>query len=228
MIFPVLELENTLQVNDKTRLNGAKTYLSPDEAAITLVEIEPEAAVGFIDVTNNKYLDWQYATDGVKVVTLRVTTDGIPTTFSKSIEVVTPENDRLFSSDAELTAHEPNILDYVRAGRNSYLDVHRLAQDRVLSWLDERRIWDSNGNKLTKEAIVNLDEVNDWSKFLTLMFIHEGLSNAVEDVFDLKAQKYKKMMAEARNRAALRLDKDGDSVEDISKQDMKTFRLIRQ
>lgn len=227
-IFPTLEVESTLQVNDKTRLNALKTFISPDEAAISLVRIKPEATALFVDVTTNKYLDWSYATDGAKTVTVEVTTDGAPVTLNKTITVLSETDDKLFSVDSELTAHEPEILNYVRAGRSSFLDVHRLSQDRILTYLDEKRIWDSEGNRLTKDAVTDIEEVNDWSKFMTLMFIFEGLSNAVDDIFDQKAKKYRTSMEEARNRATLRLDLTDDSTINPSKIDMRSVRLVRR
>jgi hypothetical protein len=229
MIFPSLELESVVQVNDKTRLDGTKTFLTPDEAAITLVRIEPEAAAGFIDVTNLEYLDYSYSTDGTKTVTIEVTTDGAPETFTKDLTVVTAIDDKLFSGDAELVTHEPNILSYVRDGRNSFLDIHRTAQDRILTWLDEHRIWDINGDRLTKDAIVDIEEVNDWSKFMTLAIIFEGISNAVDDIFMQKSAKYKQMAAVAMNRASMRLDRDGDgSIDDEKPTDVRTSRLRRR
>ena len=228
MIFPVLETEATVQENDKTRLDGRKSFITPDEAAITLIEIEPEAAAGFIDVTTLQYLDYQYATDGTKTVSIRITTDGAPVTGTVTISVVTAADDKLFSGDAELVAHEPEILNYVRAGRNSFLDVHRTAQDRIITWLDEHRIWDTEGDRLTKDAIIDIEEVNDWSKFLTLKYIFEGLSNATDDIFHDKAMRYAEMASKARNRAAIRLDRDGDGNEDTAAIDLRTYRLVRR
>lgn len=228
MIFPVLELEQTVQVDDKTRLCAEKTFVSVDEAAISLMEIEPEAGNGFIDVTSTKYLDWQYSTDGDKVISLRVTTDGSPVSTTKTLSIQTVANDRLFSSDAELMPYEPNILEWVREGRNTFLDVHRAAQDRILTWLDEKKIWDVSGNKLTKQAITDLEEVNDWSKFMTLRLIFEGLSNATDDIFHEKALRYKDMEVSARNRAALRLDRNGDGTTDEVKTELRSAGLFRR
>lgn len=87
MIFPVLKLEDVVQVNDQTRLDATKSYKTPDEAAITLVEIEPELEAGFIDVTSSKYLDYQYSSDGDKDVTVRITTDGVPTQLTKVLSI---------------------------------------------------------------------------------------------------------------------------------------------
>ena len=57
-IFPHIELEDIVQVNDRTRLSAIKSFVSKDEAAVTLVEIEPESGSGFIDVTGAKQADW--------------------------------------------------------------------------------------------------------------------------------------------------------------------------
>ena len=228
MIFPVLKLENIVQVGDQTRLDARKSYTTPDEASITLLEIEPEAGSGFLDITSNQFLDYQYSTDGDKSVSLRITTDGAPETLSKTITVISEVDDKLFSSDEELTPHEPDILEYVRSGRNSFLNVHRTAQDRILTWLDEHRITDVNGDRLTKDAIIDIEEVNDWSKFMVLRMIFEGLSNSIDDIFSAKAIRYRELEAIARNRSQLRFDKDGDGNIDATAYDMRTFRMVRK
>ena len=83
-----------------------------------------------------------------------------------------------------------------------------------MTYLNDQRIWDVSGSKLSPSAIVNIDEVRDWSKFQTLAIIFEGISNQVGDVFSIKAEKYKGLMELARASAALRLDTNGDGNED--------------
>lgn len=228
MIFPVLKLEKVVQVEDQTRLDASKSYTTPDESSITLIEIEPEAAAGYFDVTAQQFLDYQYSTDGTKSVSLRVTTDGAPQTLSFSLEVISEADDMLFSGDDELTSHESDILEYVKPGRNSFLNFHRNAQDRIITWLDEQRITDNNGDRLTKAAIVDHEEVNDWSKFLTLRLIFASLSNSVDDLFQDKSREYKALEGIARNRSQLRLDKDGDGITDTTASDTRSFRLVRK
>ena len=228
-IFPKLTLESTVQVDDKTRIDGTTSFVSTDEAAITLVEIEPEASSGYIAVTSDKYLDWSYASAGDKTVTIRITTDGSPETKTGTVTVVSSSTDKLFSSDAELVPHEPDIMSYVPEGRNSYLNVHRLAQDRIITRLDEKRIWDNDGDRLTKSALVDTQEVNDWSKYLVLQYIFEGLSNDVGDIFSEKANKYRILATKAEARGALRLDLDGDgTLESGETADIRTMSLARR
>jgi len=219
MIFPVIELEATVQVNDRTRLDARKSYVTPDESAISLIEIEPFAGYGFIDVTSDAYLDWQYTTDGNQAVTVRVTAGGSgPDTFSANIEVVTASNDSLFSNDQLLTAYEPNILNWVREGRNSFLDVHRAAQQRILKVLEENGFFKKDESTITLTDLLDLSEFIDWSRFMVLRMIFEGISNATNDIFHQKALRYKNMEAEARDRARIKVDLDGDGEDDSNDQ----------
>ena len=160
-------------------------------------------------------------------MTVDVTTDGAPVTFSKSITVVTAATDKLFSSDAELVPHEPDIMRWIRQGRSSFLDIHRLAQDRILAILDEKGLTDWDGERLDKSHIHDVAEFNDWSKFMTLRFIFDGLSNADDDVFSKKAKKYADLANIAENRAILRLDRDADGTKD-SNFEMRSGFMVRR
>jgi len=228
VIFPSLELEGIVQVFDRTRLNASKSFITPDEAIISLIRIKPEASGTFITVTSNKYLDWEYATDGIKVVTVEVTTDGVAVTKDFTLTIITKENDNLWSEDASLVDHEDDITKYIRSGRNSYLDKHRMAQERILAYLDERRIWDSNGDRLTKSSITDIQEVKEWSKFEVLSMIMTSLSNAVDDIFSSRAEKYTELRNQARNRAALRFDSDNDGETDAVAYDMISHSMVRR
>jgi hypothetical protein len=226
MIFGKINLEKIVQVNDKTRLNCVSSY-TINEADISLVRIKPEDSESFYSVTSTKYLDWSYATAGDKTITLEITTDGAPQTFTKTLTIISEEDDRLFSSDSDIIPHEDDILNYVIAGRDSFLDKHRIAQERIMTYLNDQRIWDSLGNKLTPSAIMNVDEVRDWSKFLTLSIIFNSISNQAKDIFSLKAKKYEEMANSARSTAVLRLDKNDDSVQD-SNTDVFSARIYRR
>jgi len=59
-LFPVLDFENLVQENDKTRIDVAKSYASGVDA-ITVLEVRPSKLTAApIDVTDAGYLDWQY------------------------------------------------------------------------------------------------------------------------------------------------------------------------
>jgi hypothetical protein len=205
MIFPSLRVESKLQTNDRTRLDGSKSF--EEKEPINEVKIQPEAGELFYDVTEQRYLDWQYATAGEKLVTIRLNNYK---ESSKYITVVSPEDDKLFSSDQDIQACEPDIINFVKDGRNSYLDKHREAQFRILNHLNEKQIWNEQGQPLTKENIYNIDEVRLWSKYWALEIIYTGLSEDVDDIYQLKSEKYAALREKAQNSALIRLDYDAD------------------
>lgn len=247
-IFPRLECEDVVQVGDKTRISASKSFVSKGTDAITKVEIEPESGAGFIEVTGTSsddwFLDWVYDSEGAKTITVRVTSgedvetdpgpppviDPAPTQdIAKGIDVVSEEDDRLFSSDAELISLEPDILKWTPAGRSSFLNIHRQAQKDILAWLDEQGYRANDGSRLNKASIVDLEEVRSWAVAHTLKLIFYGISNQVDDVFMKKAAYYDSLAINHRNRAAIRLDLDGDGEIGPSEGiNIKTLGLIRR
>jgi hypothetical protein len=235
MIFPNLELEDTVQFGDRTRLNAMKSFITQDEAAITLVEIEPDVATGFIDVTGSSsedwFLDWEYTgvTSATQTVKCRITTDGSPITVSKTLETVIAADDRLFSDDNQLTQQESDILKWVPAGRNSFLNIHRRAQELIIAFLDEQGYTDVDGAPYTKEDIIDLNEVSQWSKALALSLIFQSQSNAIDDVFDRKAKFYETEVLTHRHRSILRIDTNNDGTVDLGEHlPFKTLDIIRR
>lgn len=231
-IFPNLELEDTVQVDDKTRLSAVKSFVSRGHAAITNVEIEPEASAGYITVFNADsklwYLDWQYATAGTKVVSCRVTASS-NTTVTKSIIAVTAATDKLWSADTDLTAYETDILKWVNPGRNSFLNVHRKAQRLILDSFDEQRIWDEDGDRLTKDSIIETEDLKKMSTLLTLSLIFESISNKPEDVFDVKAKFYYSLYLSARERGRIRFDFDNDATQETTENvDNRSTMIFRR
>lgn len=125
-------------------------------------------------------------------------------------KVYSETGDYLFSNDGELTAHEPDIMKWVSEGRASFKNVHRRAQKLIIAWLDEKGYVNSYGDKYTKRDIIDIEEVKQWSTFMTLRLIFQGLSNSVDDVFDRKAKSYDLSEQAARQRVILRLDSNND------------------
>lgn len=210
MIFPKIEADSIVQVEDKLRINASRTFVSADEAEITLIEVEPEAASGYIDITTERYLDWAYATAGEKVTTLRVTTDGAPVSVSATLTVITEADDALFSNDVVLTAMEPDVYLFIPEGKNSFNFLHREVQTQILEWLDEKNIKDSSGDKLTKAALVDKEEFRRWSAYMVLERIFRDQSNAIDDVFSVRSNSYKRLVEVARGRNSISLDVTGD------------------
>lgn len=205
-LFAQLIFEGIVQINDKTRLDARKSFNTGGSAAITSVKIEPEAGEGLKDVSTNRYLDWVYQTAGTKTITVEVS-NGVDTeTRTFSIQIITVDDDKLFSSDADLQVHENGIMSYVKDGRYSFLDFHRRAQSIILAELDEKRIWKQDGSRFEKADIVDLQEFKEWSTFKTLELIFADLSDKNGDKFEAKSKGYASDATQAMSRAAIRLD----------------------
>jgi hypothetical protein len=227
MIFIQCKLEDLIQVGDKTRLDASDSFKSPDEAAIALIEIEPEASAGFIDVTSTKYLDWQYESDGEKVVTVRVTTDGLPQDKTFIITSISEADDRLFSNDKDISKLEVDVFRFLRPGRASFLDMHRESQTIIIDDLNQRGITDREGNRLTKDDLFDVKEVREWSKYQTLSLIYKSVQSEVDDVYASKALMYEEMAKTQQTRAYIRLDFNQDGTVD-NKLNLITGDLTRR
>lgn len=148
---------------------------------------------------------------GKRIVTV-TTTNANSDTDTKYfyINAYTQDGDYLFSNDGDIIAHEPDIMKWVADGRSSFLNVHRKAQKLIMNWIDEKGWVNANGDKYVKRDIVDIEEVKVWATYITLRLIFQGLSNAIDDVFDRKSVIYTELEESARQRVALRLDVDQD------------------
>ena len=228
-IFPNLVFEAVVQVDDKTRLNANASFVSKDSPLIETIEIDPDNE-GWIDVTNDGYLDWQYGTNGAKAPKVRVTVvGGGNNSKTYALVVKTLADDNLFSNDEDLQNHEPDILKWVREGRSTYIDLHRRAQELILDTLYRLGYTDRERNRLTPVAVIDILEVKEWSTYMVLYLIFNGLSNAVDDVFDKKAKYYKGEAEKRMTSATLKLDLNGDGeLSPGETKDMTSIWVVRR
>ena len=231
-IFTNIEVDSIIQVDDKIRISAVKTYQSPDETAITSVTIEPEVGAGPIEVFSsnqkNWFLDWEYSTDGTKVIELVITNGGGSQSKTLSVSVLTEADDKLFSSDSDLTSHEADILNYVPAGRNTFKYVHREAQKQILEDIYRLGIVGTGNQKLGKDAIVDIEEVRQWSKFFVLQLIFRDVSTSVGDKFEQLSEMYKMCALESRHKSILKIDLNGDAVLDSTEGIDITWRRLKR
>jgi hypothetical protein len=220
-IFPKIHTDEVVQVNDKFRIDATKSYVSKGEDAITLVEIEAESGSGFIDVTGsaplnakNWYLDWEYAADGAKIISVRITTDGLPTTITKTISALLEDDDYLFSSDDDLSSLESDILNYLPQGKNSFKYMHREAQKEILEWLYTNGYTKSDNVAFTKVDFVDVEQVRFWSKYMTLRLVFEDISKQENDAFSRKAKEYESDEHKWRQKSILKIDVNSDGIQD--------------
>lgn len=165
---------------------------------------------------------------GIRKVTLTVATDTESNTSVEYIKAYSEEGDALFAEDADLVGFENDIMKWLPAGRGTYKDLHRKAQQSMLDWVDRQGYRDDNGKKLTKFAFVDNSDVRMWSTYLALKLFFAGVQNATDDVFKRKAQYYEKLEIEARDRTVLNLDLDGDGKSEVDRDntDIRSGRLF--
>jgi hypothetical protein len=242
MIFPRINADSLVQVNDGLRIDARKTIFK-DAAEIANVLISPEDdefdAPIYISVYDggdfdNWYLDWIYATEGEKTARVKVVlvpvdemTPAEEKVISMTINVVTEAADLLFSKDSDILQSEPDILRYLPEGKTSFTFMHREAQRRILAFLDEQRIWKVRNERYTKEDIVDMEEFVHWSRFLVLHLIYAAKIVSSDDIFTFKANEYEGLMKSARGRSTLRLDTDGDDEVDTFLDRVSTIQVRR-
>lgn len=237
MIFPSLTLETTLQIDDKTRLDASLSFATTGET-ITNIEIEPEVGVGFISVFNidkeKWFLDYAYELEGIKTITVRVTTDMGTRDKIYSTDVLSATDDALLSSDSDLYPYEPDIARYLPVGKSSFLYAHRAAQTKILGYLDEQRIYKNNFDRYTKQDLIGItdpdfkEQFRLWSLFQTLLIIFEANQINVGDIYQEKREQYENEMRQHRNRSSLRLDQDGDGVLDETPYNVRSTMMVRR
>lgn len=131
-------------------------------------------------------------------------------TDSSHIFVYSELGDNLFSDDSELQQLEPDIRRFVANGRNTFKDVHRMAQTKILEQLDREGFVNIYEEKFTKWDLVDTSEVREWARYMVLRLIFEGIKNIRDDVFTQKRDSYSAQEVVARQRAILRIDTDKD------------------
>ena len=215
------------------------------EACVSSFTFQSEEIVtgslAFYDITTNKYLDYQFtaptnedneSVSGTVDLIAKLTfgtNGGSVKTFPFSINIITADDDNLLSDDGDLVSIEPDIMGYLRQGRATYKDKHREAQRRILDYLYEKRILDSENDRLTAAAFIDVEKYKRWSAYLALAIIFENIMVEPDDIFSIKSQKYYGLADRSSSRAILEVDKDGDGdQEDEEYQDMRTFTIVRR
>lgn len=232
MIFISCIREDLVQVNDKTRIDVSKSFVSGD--SVTDITIKPEASESAISVFNSNqdkwYLDWAYATAGTKTITVEATDGSNTVSQDFTLEIISVADDNLYSDDSQVFAIESELKRYIPEGRNSYLNIHREAQQRILMYLDRKRIWNDDGTAFTKDQVNITGELNKWSLYEAIYIIYTDLFISVGDKFAQKVNQYEKLRNYERDRGAIRLDRDSSGTIDANSeiQEFKSFRMIRR
>ena len=222
------------QIGEKVRIFAGESYASSGSNDLTSLLIDPETASTAIEVFNSRksqrFLDWQYSSAGSKTVTLTVSngvdTDGV---LTFDIEVVTASAENLFSNDNDLVEIENDIMGYLPSDRSDFRYAHRAAQRHILDSLNNRRVYGDDGERLTATQIIDIKEVQDWSKYWALYLIFKDNKKTEGDTFIDTGKMYKEMADQAAEKSGLRLDFDRDGTQESHEnRDMRSGVLRRR
>jgi hypothetical protein len=231
MIFINCIRESIVQVNDKTRIDLSTSFVS--EHRITDITINPDG-YGEISIhgadQSKWFLDWAFSNEGQRPIVVTATDNHSTVSQTFNINVISEEDDNLYLSDSDIFAIESELRRYLPDGRNSFKNIHREAQSRILNFLDRKRIWNTNGEPYTKYQVNLYGELSKWSLYESLFIIYTDLFVSVGDKFSQKVNDYKELRNYERERAAIRIDKDGNGTFEPEKdiQELKSFRLIKR
>lgn len=201
-------------------------------SALPLLGFYPKGRVGRDDLkfANSASLTGKPVEKLHKRITVESGDGSSTESITQTIVLYSEDGDKLFSSDQDLMRIQADIIEYIRPGRSSFNDYHRQAQQDIVNWMDENGFVDINGEKMDKYAIIDIEEVNDWSTYKTLGLIFrdfiksndDGHFIAMKNEFDAKAER-------AQKRVVLRLDIDNDGKSELGEHlSVRSGRLIRQ
>lgn len=123
----------------------------------------------------------------------------------------------VFSADRHLLEEYPNILESLPEGKSSFIGFHQSARNVIITRLRNQGYKIDNNSsykKVDQFDILDYTELTEASKFLVLSKIFYWLSDAVDDKWFQKAQKFEAAFDDKINLYYLGLDKNNDGKED--------------
>lgn len=219
MVLLNLYIDSIVQKGDLVRFDFSRSVIPED---IIFLEIRPDTSGDFISIdVKETHLDYFYESVGNKEVTLRITDSQGAHQTSKTIKVLSEDEERLFSNDEMLLGYEPNIFSLLPDGKNSFIYAHRIAQNEILKELS------IEDRKVRAENIFDIEEVQNWSKFKTLALIFESNVIVEDDTHIRKKKIYLDKELGSKNSSLVRIDSDLDGNVDSKVQNLPTsIRLV--
>jgi len=215
-IFGIFKCDDKVFTGDKLAVDVSGSFLQPGLTfAVVSHEISFDSGVTWIDISATKKISWIFSTSGAKVISLRLNTT-LPSTqtFTKNVTCLNLTTQGLFSNDSDLYGYETEIDQYLPKKWSSWNLVHLKAQDWIIDWLDEKRLFKENGSKYTPADILDVEQVKQLSCAKVLELIYESNINTVDDVFTQKRDKYKQMVQEKASKSQIALDFNGNSLQE--------------
>ena len=226
MIFPELKHDSVVQLADMFRLDASKTFVTPDEGEITNIQIsfdQIDYINIFVELEPEKwFLDYAFDSVGEKDIYLKVTTESGDSEKQFTLNVITEEEDALFSKDERLFSLENEFQYNIPKGRNSYKYAHREAQKQIVRYLDGEGVRKEDGSRFEKEDLVGNEYISEWSTYLTMILVLEDNRILSDDVYKEKRKHYNTLLIDAKKNAPIRLDFNQD--EEVEPDEIKNVQ----
>ena len=139
----------------------------------------------------------------------------------------------VFSDDSDLQAEQRLIMDQLAKGDSSFIAYHVAARDEIIQSLRNsgyttRQFGSNVSNDITQWDILEIGQINQASKFLTLSKIMFDVSSNVDDKWYQKYKDYQDEYGQAFKLYKLSLDSDDDGIEDnVEKNFYRTVRMVK-
>lgn len=227
-IFGCILTDDCVQVDDRFRIWVDKNTVTPDEDAISMVEVSTDGGITFYNVSDDLYLDWQYSAAGTYEIQSRVTAGANSEVFTQEIVVKTEEEDCLFANDEDLRALEPTLYDCLECYRCSYKYIHRQVRKCLMDCLlREGLLWDG----CTEVELTTLKTSHQLRKLATywaLELIFMSFSKSTDDFYYDRAKHYRRLRNETYGSYRVYFDKDQDGVTESHEYSVRCNRLVRK
>lgn len=231
MIFGIIKSDDKVFTGDNLRVDVSKSFLAPGLTIATVgLEVSFDSGVTWFDVTAKKYIDWIFSTAGAKTIQLRMTTTAPSTqTFTKTVDCLDLTAQSLFSNDSDLYQYETEIDQYLPKKWSSWNLIHLQAQEWIMDWLDQKRIYNENNVKYVVADLLDKQEVKQLSVAKVLELIFESNINIPGDLFTQKRDKYKELVADKAARSTVTLDyNDNGTSEEGERTDIMSVQVFRR
>jgi len=176
---------------------------------------------GFISF--EKPSDWvKSIIDGVEAYWIKLESDIDFSPYFKGVDIV-------YSDDNDLLQESRDIMDFLAKGDDSFIAYHVSARNDIVQTLrntGEIKTVDYLPKQLTKWDLLDMGEVRQASKYLTLAKIFFDVSENVEDKSFSKYKSYKGMYGKAFDLFRLSIDKNDDGISDEIEYLAETFTIV--
>lgn len=166
---------------------------------------------GFVEF--EKPADWSSTTvDNDNLYWLRLSLDATVSLELKGLNIV-------FSDDQDLSKEVRDINDFIARGDSSFIAYHVSSRDQIIQTIRnggdyKNRVDNALSENITKWDILDLGEIRQASKFLTLSKIFFDVSENVDDKAYLRYVDFSKKYGESFKLFRMSLDKDDDGIKD--------------